>query len=293
MKESRAQAESTALRDVKTGAAAPLPTVIGIRNLEKRFRVPRTGQEVVAIDGFDLDVSQGEFVSLVGPSGCGKSTVLNIVAGLETSSQGRVTMLGVLIEGPSADRGMVFQDYALFPWKTVRENIGFGLRYGPRSRSIGRAARVAIVQRYVELVGLSGFESRYPHELSGGMRQRCALARLFANEPKVLLMDEPLAALDAQTRSILQEELLRIWGQEQLSAARKTVIFVTHAIDEAVFLSDRVAVMSRHPGRLKEIVNIDLPRPRTDTMRLTPEYQTLANRIWGLIREEAYKATFE
>jgi NitT/TauT family transport system ATP-binding protein len=267
--------------------------VIGIHHLEKRFRVPRTGQEVLAIDGFDLDVVQGEFVSLVGPSGCGKSTVLNIVAGLETPSRGRIEMHGVPIEGPSADRGMVFQDYALFPWKTVRENIGFGLRHGPRSRTIGRSEREAIVQRYIELVGLSGFEGRYPHELSGGMRQRCALARLFANEPQVLLMDEPLAALDAQTRSILQEELLRIWGQERPAESRKTVIFVTHAIDEAVFLSDRVAVMSRHPGRLKEIVQIGLPRPRLDSMRLSADYQTLANRIWGLIREEAYKATFE
>jgi NitT/TauT family transport system ATP-binding protein len=268
-------------------------TVINIENLRKLFVVPRTKQEVLAIDGFSLDLEQGEFLSLAGPSGCGKSTILNVVAGLEAPTSGRIVMEGGIVTGPSADRGMVFQDYALFPWKTIRENVGFGLRYGPRSSEIGRKERDSIVQTYIDLVGLQGFENRYPHELSGGMRQRCALARLFANEPRVLLMDEPFAALDAQTRSILQEELLRIWGQEQPADRRKTVAFVTHSIDEAVFLSDRVAVMSRHPGRLKAIIEIDLPRPRLDAIRRTARYQAYADRIWQLIREEAYKATME
>lgn len=267
--------------------------VITIENLRKVFVVPRTKQSVLAIDGFSLELAQGEFVSLAGPSGCGKSTVLNIVAGLDAPTSGRVVMEGAVVAGPSADRGMVFQDYALFPWKTIKENVGFGLRYGPRSSKVGRKEREAIVQTYIELVGLQGFENRYPHELSGGMRQRCALARLFANEPRVLLMDEPFAALDAQTRSILQEELLRIWGQERLAAERKTVAFVTHSIDEAVFLSDRVAVMSRHPGRLKAIIDIDLPRPRLDAVRRTTQYQAHADCIWQLIREEAYRATME
>jgi NitT/TauT family transport system ATP-binding protein len=267
--------------------------IIAIEQLRKTFRVPRTDQEVVAVDGFSLVLAHGEFVSLVGPSGCGKSTVLNIVAGLDKPTGGRVLMQGNPIAGPSADRGMVFQDYALFPWLTIRDNVGFGLRHGPLARSISRAERAATVQRHLDLVGLAGFENRYPHELSGGMRQRCALARLLANRPKVLLMDEPFAALDAQTRSILQEELLRIWGQEQPAAARKTVAFVTHSIDEAVFLSDRVAVMSRHPGRLKEVIAIDLPRPRTDAMRRSAEYQHYADRICTLIREEAFRASLE
>jgi NitT/TauT family transport system ATP-binding protein len=185
---------------------------------------------------------------------------------------------------------MVFQDYALFPWKTVRENVEFGLRYGPHGKGVSRQERERRVARFIELVGLNGSETKYPHELSGGMRQRCAIARLIANEPEVLLMDEPFAALDAQTRIILQEELLRIWGQERPQAERRTVVFITHAIDEAVFLSDRVVVMSAHPGRIIETFAIDLARPRLDTVRAEPRFQELTQAIWHLIRDEVYRA---
>jgi len=202
-------------------------------------------------------------------------------------------MKGQRIEGPSADRGMVFQDYALFPWMTVRQNVSFGPRYGPAAKRLVVADREALVDKYIDLVGLRGFEDRYPHELSGGMRQRCAVARLFANEPQVLLMDEPLAAVDSQTRVILQEELLHIWGQPGSTESRKTVIFVTHAIDEAVFLSDRVAIMSRHPGRIKEVKTIDLPRPRQGATRSAARFHQLTDEIWTSIREEAYRAARE
>jgi NitT/TauT family transport system ATP-binding protein len=185
----------------------------------------------------------------------------------------------------------MFQDYALFPWQTVWGNVEFGLLHGPAGAGLDRAAREARVRRTIDLVGLAGSERKYPHQLSGGMRQRAALARLIANEPDVLLMDEPLAALDAQTRIILQDELLRIWGQDRPTRDRRTVVFITHAIDEAVFLADRVAVMTTHPGRLKVVVDIPLPRPRSDATRALPEFQALTQHIWSLIRDEAYRAT--
>jgi len=183
------------------------------------------------------------------------------------------------------------QDYALFPWHTVQGNVEFGLRYGPAGDGLDRAARDARVRSTLELVGLAGATAKYPHQLSGGMRQRVALARLIANEPQVLLMDEPLAALDAQTRLILQDELLRIWGQDRPPAARRTAVFITHAIDEAVFLADRIAVMTSHPGRLKAVIDVSLPRPRGDATRALPEFQALCQHIWSLIRDEAYRAT--
>ncbi len=203
---------------------------------------------------------------------------------------GRVEMDGRPIEGPAAERGMVFQDYALFPWKTVFENVEFGLRYGPRRRSIGAGERRERVRHYIDLVDLQGSAEKYPHELSGGMRQRCAIARLLANEPEVLLMDEPFAALDAQTRIILQEELLRIWGEVRPQAERKTVVFITHSIDEAVFLADRVVVMSSHPGRIIRTFEVDLARPRDETVRSDARFQALNQEIWSLIRDEVYRA---
>ena len=199
-------------------------------------------------------------------------------------------MDGRVIRGPSPERGVVFQDYALFPWKTVRENIEFGPRFRKVS-PLDSAARKTLVDHYIDLVSLTGAEDKYPHELSGGMRQRCAFARALANEPDVLLMDEPFAALDAQTRTILQEEVLRIWGEDAPHGERKTVIFVTHGIDEAVFLADRVVVMGSHPGRVTLIKDVDLPRPRTAAMRATQRFQELSDEIWQLIRHEAYQAT--
>jgi NitT/TauT family transport system ATP-binding protein len=255
----------------------------------KRFGAA-AGAHTIAVQDFTLDVRQGEFLVIVGPSGCGKTTVLNLLAGLDRPTEGSVAIDGREITGPGPDRGVVFQDYALFPWQTVFGNVEFGLRHGPAGAGLDAPAREQRVRACIELVGLRGAESKYPHQLSGGMRQRVALARLMANEPQVLLMDEPLAALDAQTRMILQDELLRIWGQDRPARERRTVVFITHAIDEAVFLADRVAVMSTHPGRLKAVVDIPLPRPRGDATRALPEFQALSQHIWSLIRDEAYRA---
>jgi NitT/TauT family transport system ATP-binding protein len=245
----------------------------------------------VAVDDFTLDVAPGEFLVIVGPSGCGKTTILNVLAGLERPSTGTASIDQRPISGPGPERGVMFQDYALFPWQTVWGNVAFGLRHGPAGNGLDGAARAARVRNTIELVGLKGSEQKYPHQLSGGMRQRVALARLIANEPQVLLMDEPLAALDAQTRLILQDELLRIWGQDLSAARRRTVVFITHAIDEAVFLADRVAVMTAHPGRLKALIDVALPRPRNDATRADPQFQALCQHIWSLIRDEAYRAT--
>ncbi len=256
----------------------------------KRFAVAGA-PDAIAVEDLSLDVAQGEFLVIVGPSGCGKTTVLNVLAGLDTPTAGTVAIDDRAITAPGPDRGVMFQDYALFPWQTVRGNVEFGLRYGPAGDGLDDNARSERVRRTIDLVGLNCSESKYPHQLSGGMKQRVALARLIANEPDVLLMDEPLAALDAQTRIILQEELLRIWGQDRPASERRTVVFITHAIDEAVFLADRVAVMTAHPGRLKALVDIDLPRPRSDATRALPEFQALTQHIWSLIRDEAYRAT--
>ena len=271
-------------------AVNPSKAKISLSAITKEYVTPRTGQRTVAISDVSLDVRQGEFLCIVGPSGCGKSTILSMVAGLTKPTRGEVTMDGRVIRGPSPERGVVFQDYALFPWKTVRENIEFGPRFRKVS-PLDATARKTLVDHYIDLVSLTGAEDKYPHELSGGMRQRCAFARALANEPDVLLMDEPFAALDAQTRLILQEELLRIWGEELPREQRKTVIFITHGIDEAVFLADRVAVMSNHPGEIKVVKPIDLPRPRQENVRGTADFQSLVDEIWQLIRHDAYAAT--
>jgi NitT/TauT family transport system ATP-binding protein len=261
-----------------------------LANVGKRFNAGGK-QDTVALDDLTLDVRPGEFLVIVGPSGCGKTTVLNLLAGLDTPTSGSVAIDDRTITGPGPDRGVMFQDYALFPWQTVWGNVEFGLRHGPAGRGLDAKARDERVRRTIDLVGLAGAEAKYPNQLSGGMRQRVALARLIANEPQVLLMDEPLAALDAQTRIILQDELLRIWGQDHPATARRTAVFITHAIDEAVFLADRVAVMTSHPGRLKAVIDIPLARPRGDATRALPEFQALTQHIWSLIRDEAYRAT--
>ena len=258
--------------------------------ISKSFLAPRTGQQTLALAEISLDIEAGEFVCIVGPSGCGKSTVLNLIAGLDKPSAGVLQKDGQPITGPGPDRGVMFQDYALMPWQTVLDNVGFGLRHGTPGKGFTPAEREERIRHFIELVGLKGSEKKYPHQLSGGMRQRVALARLLANGPDILLMDEPLGALDAQTRLILQIELLRIWGQTAAREQRKTAVFITHDIEEAVFLADRVVVMSSHPGRVRAVLPIDLPRPRDESVRANPRFGELIEEIWSLIRDEAYRA---
>ena len=261
---------------------------IEIRGVGKTYVSARTGKGVEALRDVSLNVASGEFVAIVGPSGCGKSTLLSLIAGFNAPSTGDVLFDGTRVIAPGPERGVMFQDYALFPWRTVLGNVEFG----PYARGVGKAERRDAAQRYIEMVGLKGFEHRYPHELSGGMRQRCALARMLANDPQVWLMDEPLAAVDLQTRSILQDELLRLWGDGSADTARPAVVFVTHGIDEAVYLADRIVVLGRRPGRIKEIVAVDVPRPRRP-QRNAPEAARLVEHVWGLIRNEAEQAIVE
>jgi len=251
---------------------------IVMRGLRKRFIDISRQEEVIALDGIDLEIGDDEFLTVLGPSGCGKTTLLNIVASFETATGGEVRVDGEPVRKPGPDRGVVFQEYALFPWLTVQQNVEFGLR----ERRTPRSERKDRVRRQIASVGLSGFERRYPHELSGGMRQRVALARVLVNDPKILLMDEPFAALDAQTRSMMQQELLGVW-----SAQRRTAIFITHNIEEAVLLGDRVVVMTARPGRIKEIVAIDLPRPRDVT---SAEFNGIRRRIGALLEDEVQAA---
>ncbi len=218
---------------------------------------------------------------MLGPSGCGKSTLLRIVAGLDRPSAGRVLLDGRAVRGPGADRGMVFQSYTLFPWLTVAENIAFGLQ----ERGVPQSRRREVVAAYVETVGLSGFENHYPKQLSGGMQQRTAIARALANDPEILLLDEPFGALDNQTRALMQELLLGIWERE-----RKTVLFVTHDIEEAIFLASRVVVMTARPGRIKAEVPVDLPHPRPYTVKTSPDFMALKARLTDEIRAEALRA---
>jgi NitT/TauT family transport system ATP-binding protein len=251
---------------------------IVMRGLCKRFVDIARQEEVVALDGIDLEIGDDEFLTILGPSGCGKTTLLNIVACFESATNGEVRLDGERLLKPGPDRGVVFQEYALFPWLTVQQNIEFGLR----ERGMPKAERRVRVRRQIATVGLSGFEQRYPQELSGGMRQRVALARVLVNDPKILLMDEPFAALDAQTRTMMQRELLSVW-----SAERRTAIFITHNIEEAILLGDRVVVMTARPGRIKEIVTIDLPRPRDVT---SAEFNEIRRRITALLEDEVQAA---
>jgi NitT/TauT family transport system ATP-binding protein len=232
-----------------------------------------------ALAGIDLDVSDREFVSIVGPSGCGKTTFLNVIDGLVRPSQGTITIDGVEVTGPGTDRAVVFQQPALMPWRTVMDNVVYGLelRGGQSRRQMREGA-----QRFIDLVDLKGFENHYPSELSGGMQQRANLARALLCEPKLLLLDEPFGALDAQTREFMQAELLRIWR-----TTHQTSLFITHQIDEAVYLSDRVVVFTARPGRVKEIVDIDLPRPRPLSIKRSPRFLEICDYCWKLIEDEA------
>jgi NitT/TauT family transport system ATP-binding protein len=245
------------------------------------YYTPRTGRRVLAVDNLDLQIYEGEFLAICGPSGCGKTTFLNAVDGLLPINGGEIRLDGKLITKPGPDRAMVFQQASLLPWRTVRKNVAYPLELrGPRSKE----ARDR-VQRYISLVGLEGFEEAYPHELSGGMQQRANLARALAADPEILLMDEPFAALDAQTREFMQQELLKVWSQ-----TNKTVLFITHQIDEAIFLADRVVVMSARPGRIKAIFDIDIPRPRTLHVKREPHFLKLMDDVWTLIEEEVRKS---
>ncbi|MEU4254154.1 ABC transporter ATP-binding protein [Amycolatopsis sp. NPDC026612] len=248
--------------------------MISIRSVTKTFGA------LTALDDVSLDVADGTFLSLVGPSGSGKSTLLDLLGGLTTPTSGEVLIDGEPVRGPGLDRGVVFQQYALFPWRTARANVEFGLEGGP----LGKRQRAERAREYLALVGLSGFEDRYPHELSGGMKQRVAIARSLAYDPAVLLMDEPFAALDAQTREQLQDELLRIWHR-----TGKTIVFITHGIDEAVYLGQRVAVLTSRPGRLKAVVDVDLG-DRTGDVRSDPAFGRQRHRLWELLHDEVRKA---
>jgi len=248
---------------------------LAVSHLGKRFG------ELEALRGIDLTIERGEFISVVGPSGCGKTTFLRIIAGLEPATSGEVLLDGRAVREPAGDRGFVFQNDSLLPWRTVFNNTLIGREVGS---GVGPSERRQAME-LLKLVGLEGFENYYPRQLSGGMRQRVNLARALAIDPEILLMDEPFAALDAQTREIMQAELLRIWERGQ-----KTVLFVTHQIDEAVFLSDRVLVFARRPGRLQEEVKIALPRPRTLEIKRTSEFVGLVDHIWRLIEDDVRAA---
>jgi ABC-type nitrate/sulfonate/bicarbonate transport system ATPase subunit len=242
---------------------------------------PRKGKPVTALDRIALDVEDNEFSVIVGPSGCGKSSLLRVVAGLVAPTEGEVRLSGKPITAPGKDRGMVFQSYTLFPWLTVQKNVEFGLKIA----GLSATERAEIARSYIAQVGLEGFENAYPKQLSGGMMQRVALARALANDPEILLMDEPFGALDSQTRSLMQELLLKIWEQ-----SKKTVLFITHDIDEAILLGDHVYVMTARPGQIKERIEIDIARPRTVEATTSAPFIALKRRIMNLIHDEAVRA---
>ena len=253
-----------------------------IEDLHKHYR-DRQGKEVIALTDINLTIAQEEFVVLVGPSGCGKSTLLNMVGGLLTPTSGSI-YFDELTEDRDPHMGIVFQDVGLFPWRTVVQNISFGLE----EQGVSKQEQQERMNYYIKLVGLEGFESSYPHQLSGGMKQRAGIARALAIRPDLLLMDEPFSALDAQTRTLMQEELLRIWGQARLST-----LYVTHNIQEAVYLADRVVVLSRRPGRISNIISIDLPKFERDDEKHVVRFNEYTEMIWNLIRKDAQEALRE
>jgi NitT/TauT family transport system ATP-binding protein len=279
---SGALADITQEKDIggKASACESKHVKIALRDLRYVYNIRVEGsnkkEEFLALENFSLSIDEGAFVAIVGPSGCGKSTLLDILAGLTVPKSGDIHIDGKLVTGPALDRGFVMQGYALLPWRTVIRNVEFGLEV----KGISKKQRLDICKKFIDLVGLNGFENRYPNELSGGMRQRVSIARSLAYDPKVLLMDEPFAAVDAQTRETLQDELMRIWEK-----TRKTIIFITHSIEEAVLLADRVVVMTPRPGRIKKIVDIDLPRPRNAAdMRVSADYKWISHKVWEILQ---------
>lgn len=254
---------------------------IGLRH---EYYQPRTGGRLLALDNVNLEVNEGEFVTIVGPSGCGKTTFINLCDGLLKPTAGKLFIDGKPVTGPGTDRGMVFQDACLMPWRTVLKNVIFGLECQGLDNAEGKARAL----KFIKLVGLAGFEDHYPHELSGGMQQRCNLARALTVDPKILIMDEPFAALDAQTREIMQAELLRIWRE-----AGKTVLFITHQINEAIYLADRVIVFGARPGRVKQTIKVDLARPRDLSVKRDVKFLQYEDHLWSLIEEEVKKTMIQ
>ena len=253
--------------------------MIDVEGVRHTYRTPE-GRAIPALDGVSLQVREREFVAILGPSGCGKSTLLYLLGGFLPAQAGTIRIDGAPIDGPGRDRGIVFQHFALFPWKTVRGNVLYGLE----KLGLPAEERATRAQQFIEMVGLAGFEDSYPSALSGGMKQRAAIARTLAVDPRILLMDEPFGALDAQTRSLMQAELLGIWRRSP-----KTVVFVTHDVQEAVFLAQRVLVMSARPGRIKAVVDIDFDRDDPHLLKSAP-FRERVDEIWGLVRDEALKA---
>ena len=249
---------------------------VQIKAVEKIYE-GRNGK-TVALNGVNMDIYDNEFICVVGPSGCGKSTLLNIIAGLHEASSGEVLVDGVKVEGTGVDRGVVFQQYALFPWLTVKDNVMFGLKL---KKDMTPQQREEIAMKYIKIVGLEKFVNAYPKELSGGMKQRVAIARAYAVNPSILLMDEPFGALDAQTRTQLQTELLKTWEEE-----KKTCFFITHDVEEAILLATKVVVMSARPGRIKEVIDIDIPYPRNQETKMLPRFTELKNYIWQNVYKE-------
>jgi ABC-type nitrate/sulfonate/bicarbonate transport system ATPase subunit len=251
--------------------------IVGISKRFMRMGEGGVAEAFVALNDFNLKIRDNEFVSLIGPSGCGKTTMVRIIDGLTPPDSGKVEIDGKPVTGPGPDRGVVFQNFALMPWATVLSNVSFPLEI----RGVPRLEREAISRRCIEIVGLKGFEHVYPHALSGGMQQRAGLARALAVEPRILLMDEPFGAVDAQTRHLLQEELIAIWEKQH-----KTVVFVTHSMEEAVLLSDRVVIMEPRPGRVAEVLDVPIPRPRhADTVRRSSAFVDLSNYVWERLRQ--------
>lgn len=255
-------------------------TKLQATGLRHEYYQPRTGGRLLALDNINLQVEDGEFVTIVGPSGCGKTTFINLCDGLLKPTAGQIAIDGKQVTGPGTDRGMVFQDSCLMPWRTVFKNVIFGLECQGMDNGDGQSR----ARKFIKLVGLEGFEDHYPHELSGGMQQRCNLARALTVDPQILIMDEPFAALDAQTREIMQLELLRIWKE-----AGKTVLFITHQINEAIYLADRVIVFGARPGKVKETIKIDIPRPRPLATKRETKFLEYEDHLWTLIEEEVKK----
>ena len=259
----------------------PTPKIV-LSDVAKRFSLGK--DEFLALDHVNLTVDDGEFVTVVGPSGCGKSTMMNILAGLQAPTSGSATVDDIEVDGPGPERGVIFQQYALFPWLTVRKNVEFGLK----NQGVAKSERRRIADHFIDLVGLGEFADALPKTLSGGMKQRCAIARAYAVNPSILLMDEPFGALDALTRVTLQEQLLATWSKD-----RRTVMFITHDVDEAVFLANRVIVMATNPGRIYDVIDVDLPYPRTEETRMSPQFAELRNKIWYAVYHQEAGRRFD